>query len=129
YDPIDPRISGEDFGFIVDGNKLTEGIHRLRVDSTDSVGHSTSFMSEFEVDKTPPLVDVKEQDSRGVQRVTDKIWISSDAVLSWNVTDRNGVARPLKVSMPDGTTSSAEAFASASINSTALQEGSYEFLI
>ena len=129
YDSIEPRISDKDFGFMIDGNKLTEGIHRLRVDSTDSVGHSTSFVSEFEVDKTPPLVEVNEHDSRGVQRVTDKIWISSDAVLSWNVTDRNGVATPLKVTMPDGTTSSAEASASASINSTALQEGSYEFLI
>lgn len=128
-DPIDPRIGGDDFGFMIDGNKLPEGMHKLRVDSTDSVGHSTSFVSEFEVDKTPPAIEVFVHDWRGVQRATDRIWISSDAVLSWNVTDRNGVARPLKVTMPDGTTSSPEASASASINSTTLQEGTYEFLI
>jgi len=128
-EPVDPEIKGNEFDLVIDGNKLTEGIHMLRVDSTDSVGHSTSFVSEFEVDKTPPSVDVLVQDWRGVQRPADRIWFSSDLVLSWNVTDRNGVARPMNVTMPNGTTSSLEASASAAINSTALQEGSYEFLI
>jgi subtilase family protein len=128
-DPVVPTVRDDEFGLVIDGNKLTEGMHRLRIDSTDSVGHSTSIISEFEVDKTPPSVDVLVSDWRGVKRATDRIWISRDAILSWNVTDRNGVAEPLKITMPNGTTSSPEAFASASINSTSLQEGSYEFLI
>jgi hypothetical protein len=112
-------------------NKLADGIHRLRVDSSDSVGHVSSFISSFDVDNTPPSADIFMLGQNGTrQQVADRVVIAKDVVLSWNVTDKNGVVAPLEVIIPNATKVQMGALSSsAAINSTSLPEGSYLFSI
>jgi hypothetical protein len=119
-DPVSLRAGS--FDVTLDGAKLGDGTHRLRIDSTDLVGHSTSFVSDFVVDSTPPAIDVFAQNSK----VQDRIVIARDTVVSWNVTDANGVA-PLSVAFLNATKEYGTS--SMTINSTSLQEGIYQFSI
>jgi subtilisin family serine protease len=99
----------------IDGSRLAEGPHLLRVESTDTVGHSAYVEAEFTVDKTPPAarVSIMRPDgslspavvvlgndkggddddiaSREKGRTGDKIFLSRGSTLIWNVTDLNGV--------------------------------------
>jgi hypothetical protein len=136
-DPVSPflftvlnvNINGIAFDIPLDG-KLADGMHRLRVDSSDSVGHVSSFVSTFEVDNTPPSADIFVLVQNGTrQQVADKVVTSKDIVLSWNVTDKNGVTAPLDVVIPNATKAQLGASSSVAINSTSLPEGSYLFSI
>ncbi|HEX2615304.1 MAG TPA: hypothetical protein VHL10_07410, partial [Nitrososphaera sp.] len=136
-DPVSPLLlsvlnvnsNGIVFDIPLDG-KLADGMHRLRVDSSDSVGHASSFVSTFEVDNTPPSADIFVLGQNGTrQQVADRVVIAKDVVLSWNVTDKNGVTAPLGVVIPNATKARLGASSSAAINSTSLPEGSYLFSI
>jgi hypothetical protein len=124
-----PADSSGTFDVLLNGAELVEGMHRLRIDSTDLVGHSTSFVSAFEVDGTPPSVDLMLQVGNRTTNVADRAVISGDAIISWNITDKNGVASPTTISILNVTRTDPGAASSAAINSTLLQEGSYEFSI
>lgn len=137
-EPVNPEIilgkNSENtglFDILVDGSGLAEGMHRLRVDSSDLVGHSASFVSAFEVDRTPPNVEIVARiaNSTNQEVLDDKIVISKDAVLSWNITDKNGVLSPVIVSIPNASKIQSGASSSAAINSTSLKDGAYEFSI
>jgi len=130
-DPVKPDliagINNGIFDITLDSAQLADGMHRLRVDSSDSVGHTSSFASTFEVDNTPPGVDIFIPGQNGTrQEVSDRVVTSKDIVLSWNVTDKNGVA-PVDVIIPNVTSAQTGASSSAAINSTSLPEGSYQF--
>jgi hypothetical protein len=136
-DPVSPllltilNVNSDGIAFDIPlDNKLADGMHRLRVDSSDSVGHASSFVSTFEVDNTPPSADIFVLGQNGtMQQVADRVVTSKDIVLSWNVTDKNGVAAPLEVIIPNATKAQPGASSSAAINSTSLPEGSYLFSI
>lgn len=126
----EPAASSGTFDILLNGAELAEGMHRLRIDSSDQVGHSTSFVSSFEVDGTPPRVDLMlHVGNSSKQEVADRVVISEDAILSWNITDRNGVASPTTVSILNVTRIDPDPTSYAAINSTSLQEGTYEFSI
>ncbi|MEP0826626.1 MAG: S8 family serine peptidase, partial [Nitrososphaera sp.] len=84
--------SGE-FDILIDAGSLSEGQHILRIDSSDLVGHITTFQSVFEVDNTPPQIEAFVQDSNGNLHkiVGSKVGISKESTLIWNVTDKNGI--------------------------------------
>ncbi|HEX7033213.1 MAG TPA: S8 family serine peptidase, partial [Nitrososphaera sp.] len=89
-----PRLATNGgFDILIDTGSLSEGEHILRIDSSDLVGHVSTFQSVFEVDNTPPQIDAFVQDSDGnLHKVTgDKIGISKESTLIWNVTDENGI--------------------------------------
>ncbi|MGI0025106.1 MAG: hypothetical protein ACREA4_08185, partial [Nitrososphaera sp.] len=50
--------SGAVFEIDLDTANLSEGTHTLRIDSSDAVGHSSSAVSTFEIDRTPPSIDL-----------------------------------------------------------------------
>jgi subtilisin family serine protease len=136
-DPITPEIAyngtanARTFDILLDGTALVEGPHRLRIDSHDSVGHTASFISPFEVDSTPPSVGVFTQTANDTAlQVLDRIVTSRDIVLSWNITDTNGVLTPVAVAMPNSTSTESQSLSSsAPINATSMQEGEYEFSV
>ncbi|MGH9991907.1 MAG: hypothetical protein ACREAZ_04590, partial [Nitrososphaera sp.] len=117
------------FEIILEGAALSEGMHRIRIDSSDLVGHSTSYVSSFEVDRTPPSVEILVKTADSIQLVLDKLVLSKDAEVSWNVTDKNGAEGPVTVSLPDYTSIQSEVSSSVFINSSSLEEGSYPFSI
>jgi hypothetical protein len=121
-DPVNPR-SGS-FDVAIDGSMLGDGTHRLRIDSTDLVGHTASFVSDFVVDSSPPAIDVFAQNNK----VQDRIAIARDTVISWNATDANGIAGQLSISALNATKEYG-ASSSMTINSTSLQEGTYQLSI
>jgi hypothetical protein len=128
-----PGLNGNRSGIAFDvplGDKLADGMHRLRVDSSDSVGHVSSFVSSFEVDNTPPSLDIFVLGQNGTrQQVADKVVTAKEMVLAWNVTDRNGVTAPLQVVIPNATKAQLSTSSSTTINSTSIPEGSYLFSI
>ena len=81
------------FEILIDTGALSEGQHILRIDSSDLVGHVTTFQSVFEVDNTPPEIDAFIQDSNGNLHkvIGSKVGISKESTLIWNVTDKNGI--------------------------------------
>ncbi|HXG07358.1 MAG TPA: S8 family serine peptidase [Nitrososphaera sp.] len=96
-EPFTPELAaGGGFDILIDTGSLSEGRHILRIDSSDVVGHVTTFQSVFEVDNTPPQIDAFVQDSDGnIQKITrNKIGISKESFLIWNVTDKNGILIP-----------------------------------
>ncbi len=124
-----PDGSSGAFDILLNGAELAEGMHRLRIDSTDLVGHSTSLVSSFEVDWTPPSMDLMLQVGNRSAHVADRAVISDDAVISWNITDKNGVASPTTISILNVTRIDPGSASFAAINSTSLEEGTYEFFI
>lgn len=124
------------FELEIGGASLAEGIHRLRIDSSDSVGHSASFVSGFEVDATPPLIGMtvevagkNSNDTMPVQDFGKTLVISRNAIVSWNVTDRNGVQAPVVISHSNNTAIQAGTSSSTQLNTTALPDGEYAFSI
>jgi subtilisin family serine protease len=94
--PVSPDLVDGTFDIMIDTRALVEGKHTLRIDTSDLVGHVSSFASEFEVDNTAPSIDVFVKDSSGnLQKVAgSRVGISKESVLLWNITDRNGVVAP-----------------------------------
>ena len=91
--PVHPDLVNRTFDIMINSRELSEGMHSLRVDTSDLVGHVASFASEFEVDNTPPSIDIFVKDSSGsLQKVAgNKVGISKESILLWNITDKNGV--------------------------------------
>jgi hypothetical protein len=58
-----PKLANGGFDVLIDAGTLAEGTHTLRIDTSDLVGHATSFQSTFEVDNTPPSIEVFVKDS------------------------------------------------------------------
>ncbi len=116
------------FEIDLDTATLSEGMHSLRIDSSDVVGHSSSAVSSFEVDKTPPMIDlfVEQQSSR--QPAVDKVVLSRDASLAWIVNDKNVVA-PVTISIPGSKEMRPAQNSSVAVNVTALGDGIYEFSV
>jgi hypothetical protein len=89
----------------LDGSILSEGRHQIMIESTDTVGHSSSLSGSFIVDRTPPSISfyVKYPNMPNRVPVTGKVYVPKGTTLFWNVTDLNGVALPLEMSLPDMT--------------------------
>jgi hypothetical protein len=105
---------------------LSEGSHSLRIDSSDAVGHSSSAMSTFEVDRSPPSIDlyIERQDSTR-ESAGELLILSNNSAIAWTIDDRNGVASPVSVVVPGGAKVEAGQSASAPINVTGLPDGRY----
>ncbi len=119
------------FDIVLDGENLAEGPHRLYVETTDTVGHSSTVVSEFDVDRTPPSAEILLRYENGTEITpADNTFISGNVMLIWNVTDRNGVAAPVRVSLPNATlpVESTES-SSLPINSTLLADGQHQISI
>ena len=88
-----PKIDNGSFKVLINAGVLAEGIHTLRIDTSDLVGHAASFESRFEVDNTPPSIDAFVNDSSGnLKKVTgSRVGISRESTLIWNMTDKNGI--------------------------------------
>jgi hypothetical protein len=133
-DPVipDPVTTGnKTFDLVVDASTLAEGTHRLRIDSTDLVGHTTSFMSTFEVDRTPPLVNVyvQEEDSGGMRNAENYTIVTArGGTLVWNVTDKNGLVSPVSITTYNGSKIQSEA-SSFTVVDSALPEGEYLYTL
>lgn len=130
---IKPGIADrESYDIIVNGADLADGVHHLRIDAADSVGYSSSFASTFEVDRTPPSIDIVVQLQNLTIPAENRIVLSNGSnFLLWNVADKNGVVEPLNVTLPNatGVIFPDMASRSASINLTSIEEGTYEFSI
>lgn len=136
--PINPDLVYTDaysnngsFDILIDAGALPEGRHTLRIDTSDLVGHVTSFESAFEVDNTPPSIDVFVKDSAGnLQKVVgSRIGISKAADISWSIVDKNDITMPVQVVLPDGAKMESKAFSNATIGAEPFQDGSYPFSI
>lgn len=125
------RLDNGTFNVMIDTSALAEGTHTLRIDTSDLVGHVTSFVSQFEVDNTPPAVDVFVKDSAGsLHKVSgNRIGISKVADISWNVVDKNDITMPVQVILPDGSKMESKAFSNVTIGADSFQDGSYPFSI
>ncbi len=124
--PVSPDLVNGTFDMMIDAGTLLEGTHTLRIDTSDLVGHVSSFESEFEVDNTPPSIDVFVQDSNGnVQKVMgSKVGISQESTLLWKITDKNGVVAPSSAKFSSGTVPTLSS--SESVNLTK-PEGAYQY--
>jgi hypothetical protein len=110
----------------LDSSVLSEGLHSLRIDSSDAVGHSTSSVWTFEVDKTAPLIDLSVgSDSAPVSFSGDKIILAKDAILLWNISDRSGVPTDIEFSLPGASDFEPLPSSSALINASTLSDGIY----
>jgi hypothetical protein len=78
----------------IDGASLAEGPHLLTIDSTDAVGHTSSFASEFIVDRTPPDHGISILYENGTTAVvgSEDIYVARGSAVLWNVTDASGIA-------------------------------------
>ncbi|WP_337862396.1 S8 family serine peptidase [Nitrososphaera sp.] len=132
---------------IIDGKGLTEGRHTIIIESSDTVGHSSSLESAFIVDRTPPSVVLAIGNSTLPQEGgNSKIYVSSRDILAWNATDANGVsevkaripglevpiiksARQPAASAASSSASSPSVATGGVINSTGLADGQYKLLI
>lgn len=128
-EPVSPDFVNGTFD-ITFHSALAEGTHTLRIDTSDLVGHVTSFASEFEVDNTSPRVDVFVKGSSGnLQKVVgSKIGLSGDADISWSVVDKNDIAMPVHVTLP-GAEIESKAFSDARVGVEPFPEGSYPLSI
>jgi subtilisin family serine protease len=99
--PVSPKMVNGTFEITIDAGALLEGAHTLRIDTSDLVGHTSLFESQFEVDNTPPSIDVFVKGSNGnLQKVTgNKVGISQESTLIWNATDKNGIVAPAGVDL------------------------------
>ncbi len=133
------RLSNKIFSFDVpvDTNALAEGLHKLRIEAFDSVGHTSSFTSSFEVDKTPPNAIVMLDQNGSIQTIMGNnndsnsnttIAVSKDAVLSWNITDKSGVVTPVSITA-FGSKIQSKANSSIKVNSSSMPEGEYHVSI
>jgi hypothetical protein len=88
-----PELVNGTFEIMIDAANLAEGTHTLRIETSDLVGHAASFESAFEVDNTPPTIDVFVKDSSGSLQLVagSKIGISRASDIVWNITDKNGL--------------------------------------
>ncbi|HLG37547.1 MAG TPA: Ig-like domain-containing protein, partial [Nitrososphaera sp.] len=127
---VDFSSSNTVFEIDLDAANLSEGTHSLRIDSSDAVGHSSSAVSSFEVDRSPPSIElfVQGQDLIKVP-ATDAIFLAKDATLGWNINDRNEVTSPVTVSIPGAAQFESGMSSSAPLNVTGLADGSYEFSV
>jgi hypothetical protein len=126
-----PKLARGGFDVLIDSSALAEGTHLLRIDTSDLVGHVTSFASEFEVDNTPPSVDIFVKDAAGnLQKIAgSRIGVSQAADISWSVVDKNSIVEPVKVVLPDGAEIESKAFSNARVGAEQFQDGSYPFSI
>ena len=129
--PVSPVLLNGTFDVAIDAGALLEGTHTLRIETSDLVGHISSFESQFEIDNTPPSIEVFMKDSSGnLQKVTEaKVGISQESTLLWNVTDKSGVIEPSGVSVVDNDTVRTVPTLSSSMTIMATSEGvnSYSF--
>jgi hypothetical protein len=120
------------FDVVLDGEELGEGQHTLAIEMMDAVGHASSHASEFLVDRSPPSTEITvvRQDGTSV-RSGDKVVIPDNkVVLAWNVTDVNGVAGNVTVTMPQGAGPfTSEPSSSSPVNSTLVAGQTYNFTI
>jgi subtilisin family serine protease len=128
-EPVSPALVNGTYD-ITFHSALAEGTHTLRIDTSDLVGHVTSFASEFEVDNTSPTVDVFVKGSSGnLQKVVgSKIGLSRDTDISWSVVDKNQIAMPVHVVLP-GAEIESKAFSDARVGVEPFAEGSYPLSI
>ncbi len=119
------------FDLVVDTTVLAEGTHRLRIDSMDLVGHTTSFVSTFEVDRTPPVVNIYMQEDAGIRNAENYTIVTArGGALMWNISDNNGIVSPVSITAYDGSKIQSETLSSSftTLNST-LPEGEYLYTI
>jgi hypothetical protein len=116
------------FEIDLDAANLSEGTHSLRIDSSDAVGHTASAVSSFDVDRSPPLIDLfVDPNGAARQPVGETIILSRDSSIAWEVSDRNAVKSPLSVLLPGTAGTQSLASSSAPVNVSALADGAYEF--
>ena len=129
--PVSPELINGTFDVMIDASALAEGTHTLRIDTSDLVGHVSSFASKFEVDNTPPSIDVFVKDSSGnLQKVAGgRVGISKESILLWNITDKNGVIAPDGIVLtPDDPTRIVPSLSSSiTINTTSERVYPYSF--
>ncbi|HEV8387079.1 MAG TPA: S8 family serine peptidase [Nitrososphaera sp.] len=127
---MDFSSSSTVFEIDLDAANLSEGTHSLRIDSSDAVGHSSSAVSSFEIDRSPPSIElfVEGQDLVKVP-ATDTIFLAKDTTLGWNVNDRSDVTSPVTVSIPGAAQFESGMSSSAPLNVTGLADGTYEFSV
>jgi hypothetical protein len=129
--PVMPEAgaSGNSFDLVLDN--LAEGTHRLRIDSSDSVGRTSSFVSRFEVDRTPPSVDVFVQAPDGsMHKPVNNIVVTAEEgiTLLWNITDKNGIVLPSSVTF-GGPQQVSESFSSSTTINPIEPDGESVFAI
>jgi len=130
-EPFSPDIDDDGiFQILIDTNTLAEGIHTLRIDASDLVGHVASFVSAFEVDNTPPVIDIFVQGSSGsMQKVMgSKVGISQESTLLWNITDKNGIMEHRSLTYTNDSTRIVPHLSySETINPASMPEGVYSY--
>lgn len=95
----------------------------------DAVGHTASQISSFEVDRSPPSIDLfVERQNSTRERAGDTISLSGDAIIAWDISDKNGV-KSASVLLPGAGEIQSGESASALINATALSDGTYELSV
>jgi hypothetical protein len=141
--PVKPEPSAspfeppQTFDVALDGASLSEGMHQLQIDAVDTAGQTSRFATTFEVDKTPPKIDLsygygsqaQVPANRTVAADDNTITVSKDVSVMWTVTDAD-LELPVTVTMPDGKQESFDKPNSlVEFNSSSLADGSYDLTI
>jgi hypothetical protein len=128
--PVSPDLVNGTFDVTINAGALEEGTHTLRIDTSDSVGHTSVFESQFEVDNTAPSINAFVKDSSGnLQKVTgNKVGIAQESSLLWNATDKNGIVEPGGVTSTPGTVKIVPNLSSSTtINPAVELEGAHQY--
>lgn len=118
--------------FVINANTtgLADGRHSIRIESADTVGHSSALLHEFIVDTTPPSSDITVRLQSGTEtKVGDTMVVGGNATILWDVTDANGVKDAVLVTLPDSRPARHPASSSVQFDSTGFEDGEYEFVL
>jgi hypothetical protein len=127
---VSKDASSSAFEIDLDTLDLAEGTHTLRIDSADAVGHASSAISSFDVDRSPPSIELfVEPDGLGRQTAEEMIIISRDATLAWDIRDRSGVTSPVAASLAGAALQQLEPSSATLLNTTHLADGIHQFSI
>ncbi len=113
----------------IDGGTLGEGIHTLTIESTDAAGNSALVSAQFTVDRTPPVAELYISEGNATRLADSAVAVAGQPMLSWNVTDANGVRTPAVVMLPEGRQAMLSPSHSTLFNTTALADGRYNMTI
>lgn len=135
-DGADPVIVGTKSAmqkaFVINANTtgLADGRHSIRIESADTVGHSSALLHEFIVDTAPPSSDITLRLAGGTEtKIGEKMVVGGNVTILWDVTDANGVKGPVLVTLPDSRPARYPASSSVQFNSTEFEDGEYEFVL
>ena len=117
------------FEIELDTSRLAEGLHNIRVDTSDAVGHTASAVSAFEVDRSPPSIDLAFGSDGAAAQKSGIVAVANSTMITWVVADKNELALPVSVNIPGSAEMRVNGSFSTLLNVTSLSEGTYNVTV